>query len=97
MMRQLQRSLRMSIFQVGCIQITSNVYLVCAKKMTHYVEFLDMFAPSVVTSWVWNDDLLVEAACKGGLGAFEQLLTVTDQAFILLAWPIMSLVGIMQK
>lgn len=55
------------------------------KNMTHYVEFLDMFAPSVVTSRVWNDDLLVEAACNGGLGAFEQLLTVTDEAFILLA------------
>ena len=54
--------------------------------MTHYVEFLDMFAPaSVVTSRVWNDDLLVEAACKGGLEAFEQLLTVTNEAFILLA------------
>jgi hypothetical protein len=45
------------------------------KNMTRYDEFLDMFAPSVVTSWVWNDDLLVEA-CKGGLGAFEQLLTL---------------------
>jgi hypothetical protein len=53
------------------------------KNMTNYVAFLNRFAPRVVTSRRWNNSTLVEDACKGGPGAFDTLLSVSDEAFML--------------
>jgi len=53
------------------------------KNITNYVAFLHRFAPQKVTSRRWNNSTLVEDACKGGPGAFEKLLSVSDEAFML--------------
>ena len=53
------------------------------KNMTNYVAFLHRFAPRVVTSRCWNNSTLVEDTCKGGPGVFDKLLSVSDEAFML--------------
>jgi len=51
--------------------------------MTNYVAFLYRFAPTLVSSRIWNDSRLIEIALTGGPGAFNSLLTVSDEAFML--------------
>lgn len=53
------------------------------KNMTNYVAFLNRFAPKVITSRRWNNSTLVEDACKGSPHAFDKLLSVSDEAFML--------------
>ena len=54
------------------------------KNMTHYTQFLDTFAPAVVSVQKWNNSNLVSEACNGDAGAFEKLLSVSDEAFMLI-------------
>lgn len=53
------------------------------KNMTNYVAFLNRFAPKVITSRRWNNSTLVEDACKGSPHALDKLLSVSDEAFML--------------
>ena len=51
--------------------------------MAHYTVFLDTFAPAIVSVQTWNNSNLVSDACSGDAGAFEKLLSVSDEAFML--------------
>ena len=53
------------------------------KNMAHYTVFLDTFAPAIVSVQTWNNSNLVSDACSGDAGAFEKLLSVSDEAFML--------------
>jgi len=53
------------------------------KNMTNYVAFLHKFAPRVLTTKRWRNTTLMNNACMGGPAAFEELLSVSDEAFML--------------
>ena len=67
----------------GLLPQNYNSFLLGMRKnITNYVAFHHRFAPRVVTSRRWNNSTLVEDACKGGPGAFDKLLSVRDEAFM---------------
>ena len=63
---------------------TDSNYIMCMRRnITHYVEFLNTFSPSMVSLKKWSTFAVMEAACVGQ-GAFSDMLTVSDEAFMLL-------------
>lgn len=51
----------------------------------HYVSFIDMFAPCVVSVKKWDNVKEMETACTGADGdLFNKMLTISDEAFMLL-------------
>ena len=54
------------------------------RNMVEYVQFIDTFAPCVVGCSVWKDRFRVANACSSGNAeAFQELVSVSDEAFIL--------------
>ena len=52
-------------------------------NMTEYAQFIDTFAPSIVGCSVWKDHFRVAIACSRGDEAFQELFSVSDEAFML--------------
>jgi len=61
-----------------------NFLLSMRHNMEHYARFLDRYAPCVVSNRVWNDKAKMQDACSGSSELFSQMLTVSDETFLLL-------------
>ena len=55
------------------------------QNQVHYIALMDVFAPCVVSSSVWNNDALMAKYCGDNQDNFQEyVLTVSDEAFMLL-------------
>ena len=55
------------------------------QNQVHYISLIDVFAPCIVSSSVWNDDALMAAYCGDNEHNFqEHVLTISDETFLLL-------------
>ncbi len=55
------------------------------QNQAHYISLIDMFAPCIVFSSVWNDDALMAEYCGNNKQNFqEHVLTISDETFLLL-------------
>ena len=61
-----------------------NFLLSMRHNMQHYARFLNRYAPCVVSNRVWNDKAKMQDACSGSSELFSQMLTVSDETFLLL-------------
>jgi len=53
-------------------------------NVEHYAKFLDRYAPCVVSHREWNDKAKMKDACSGSSELFSQMLTISDETFLLL-------------
>jgi hypothetical protein len=55
------------------------------QNQVHYISLIDVFAPCIVSSSVWNDDALMAKYCGDNEQNFqEHVLTISDETFLLL-------------
>ena len=55
------------------------------QNQVHYVSLIDVFAPCIVSSNVWNDDALMAKYCGDNERNFQDhVLTISDETFLLL-------------
>jgi hypothetical protein len=55
------------------------------QNQVHYIALIDMFAPCIVSSSMWNNDALMAEYCGDNEQIFqENVLTISDKAFLLL-------------
>jgi hypothetical protein len=55
------------------------------QNQVHYIALMDVFAPCIVSSSVWNNDALMSKYCDDNQDNFQEyILTVSDEAFMLL-------------
>ena len=55
------------------------------ENQVHYVPCLDTYSACIISNKIWNDDQLMEKFCGSDQVAFyEQILTISDEAFLLL-------------
>ena len=55
------------------------------QNQIHYISLIDVFAPCVVSSSVWNHDALMAEYCGENEHIFqEHVLTISDKAFLFL-------------
>ena len=55
------------------------------QNQVHYISLIDVFAPCIVTSSVWNDNALMAKCCGDNEQNFqEHVLTISDETFLFL-------------
>jgi hypothetical protein len=55
------------------------------QNQVHYISLIDVFAPCIVSSSVWNNDALMAEYCGDNEQNFqEHVLTISDETFLLL-------------
>lgn len=55
------------------------------QNQVHYIALMDVFAPCIVSSSVWNNDALMVKYCGDNQDNFQEyVLTISDEAFMLL-------------
>lgn len=59
--------------------------LAMRQNMVNYVHMIDIYAPCIVSTQVWNDETRMRNFCGDSLQLFhEHILSVSDEAFLLL-------------
>jgi hypothetical protein len=54
------------------------------KKMVHYVQLIDLYAPCVVSKRAWSNEANMAAYCGSNNSFFEWfVLLISDKAFLL--------------
>jgi hypothetical protein len=55
------------------------------QNQVHYIALMDIFAPCIVSSSVWNNDALMAKYCGDNQDNLQEyVLTISDEAFMLL-------------
>jgi hypothetical protein len=55
------------------------------QNQVHYISLIDVFAPCILSSSVWNDDAVMAEYCGNNEQNFqEHVLTISDETFLLL-------------
>ena len=55
------------------------------QNQVHYIALMDVFAPCIVSSSVWNNDALMAKYCGDNQDNLQEyVLTISDEAFMLL-------------
>jgi hypothetical protein len=55
------------------------------QNQVHYISLIDVFAPCILSSSVWNDDAVMAEYCGNNEQNFqEHVLTISDEAFLLI-------------
>jgi hypothetical protein len=55
------------------------------QTQVHYIALMDVFAPCIVSSSVWNNDALMAKYCGDNQDNLQEyVLTISDEAFMLL-------------
>ena len=69
----------------GCEEETAYL-LEMRKNICHYAQIIDTYAPCIITSARWNDDVNMEANCTTTDRRVwnKKILSISDEAFILL-------------
>ncbi len=69
----------------GCEEETAYL-LEMRKNICHYAQIIDTYAPCIITSTRWNDNVNMEANCTTTDRRVwnKKILPISDEAFILL-------------
>jgi hypothetical protein len=69
----------------GCEEETAYL-LEMRKNICHYAQIIDAYAPCIITSARWNNDVYMEAYCTTTDRRVwnKKILSISDEAFILL-------------
>jgi hypothetical protein len=55
------------------------------QNQVHYIALMDVFAPCIVSSSMWNNDTLMAKYCGDNQDNLQEyVLTISDEAFMLL-------------